>query len=66
MSTTPDIHLQAMGSVGSQMTPVQMIETKDSPGSEFRRFMLGIYIVGLLFIIGAMVAVVWLTGTELL
>lgn len=55
-----------MGSTASQMAPVQMIETKDSPGSEFRRFMLGIYIVGLLFIVGAMVAVVWLTRTELI
>ncbi|OQR75164.1 putative ferric-chelate reductase 1-like [Tropilaelaps mercedesae] len=67
VSAVPDIHLQTMGSNNTgMMSPSAMVETKDSPGSDFRRFMLGIYIIGLLFIVGAMLAVIWLTGSDLL
>lgn len=67
VSAVPDIHLQTMGSnATTMMSPVAMVETKDSPGSDFRRFMLSIYTIGLLFIVGSMVAVVWLTSSDLL
>ncbi|XP_028966478.1 putative ferric-chelate reductase 1 homolog [Galendromus occidentalis] len=49
-------------------SPEQMeeISERDTPGTKFRRMMLGAYIAGLLLTVGPLIALLWTNGTELM